>query len=358
MRPLVNDQQELNFWLRHVHVNVITNVVVGGLVGLYVWGRPPRPGDLLLTALLVGAFGLSAALLVVPWGRILRHRLAALFVYGWGGLAVLFVAAGVLLDGGASSPLTLLFFLPLISAAMAWQPFAVVGMGVAVVSAYLVTGLADDGSAPGWMLLFGGTLVLAAMLGAANAHNRWLQVAAHAALTEQLTQLAELDGLTGCLNHRGFHHRLRAEAERALRYEHSLWLLIIDLDDFKLVNDRYGHPAGDRLLMALGEALRRATRESDLVGRIGGDEFAVASPAIDENGAVLLARRVQYEIGLVNDPAPITASVGISGFPKSTQNLDTLLHQADAAAYTAKHAGRDRVVTYGPDIDVRPTLST
>lgn len=346
MRPPAIHEHEVGFWLRHVRVNVAVSMGIGGLLALYVALTLARPGRVVLAALLVAALMGSAATLLLPWDRLVRHRLGWLTVYVWGALSLCFITAGALVDGGASSPLTLLLFLPLISAAMAWLPTAVVVMGVAVIGAYVATAVGGAQVDLDWVVLFTGTLLLAVLLCAGNARNRWKQSDAQAALADRLARLADHDSLTGCVNHRAFHERLHAEVDRALRYDQSIWLLIIDLDNFKLINDEYGHPSGDRLLRSLGDALRRATRESDVVGRIGGDEFAILSPEIDADGALLLAERVRREIERVDAPAPVTASVGVSNMPGLAHDGETLIRQADHAVYTAKRRGRDRVVMH------------
>lgn len=346
VRPLAVDDHEAHFWLRHVSVNVAVSLGIGSLLALYIALTWNQPGRLVLSTVVTAALVASSAMLLLPWRRIVRHRLGCLTVYVWAGVVLCFITAGVIVDGGADSPLTVLFFLPLISAAMAWRPPAVVVMGAAVVGGYVVSGITGGQAEPEQMILFAGVLVLAVVLCAGNARNRWQQVDAQSALADRLARLADHDSLTGCVNHRAFHERLHAEVDRVLRYGGSIWLLVIDLDEFKVVNDEYGHPGGDRLLKMLGDALRRATRESDVVGRIGGDEFAILSPGIDADGALLLAERVRHEIEQVDDPAPVTASVGVSGLPGFARDSDTLLRQADQALYAAKRTGRDRVVVH------------
>jgi len=178
---------------------------------------------------------------------------------------------------------------------------------------------------------------------------------------------ATTDGLTGLYNHRHFFERLRAEAVRARRYGFALSVIMLDLDDFKSVNDRHGHPAGDRVLRTVGEVLRAQLREDvDVPGRYGGEEFAVILPhtgplsaelAETANGAQATAERIRRAIAEVELPLPvpvdglpaqITASVGVATLPAHAVDADDLVSKADRALYKAKQVGKDRVEVYVP----------
>jgi diguanylate cyclase (GGDEF)-like protein len=185
-------------------------------------------------------------------------------------------------------------------------------------------------------------------------------------LQEQKTTIerqATTDGLTGLSNHRHFFERLRAEAVRAQRYAFSLSVIILDLDDFKRVNDRFGHPAGDRVLSTIGDVLREQVREDvDVPARYGGEEFAVilphtgpltVNPSETANGAQIIAERIRRAIAEVELPLPadgpaahITASVGVATLPAQAVDADDLVSKADQALYKAKQSGKDRVEVY------------
>jgi len=161
-----------------------------------------------------------------------------------------------------------------------------------------------------------------------------------------LARVARTDPLSGLLNRRGFDERLRVEVERAHRTFRPLSLIMLDLDRFKLVNDRHGHEAGDAALEQLGRLLGRAIRLIDSAGRIGGEEFALILPETDAEGACVLGERVRALVEswfAGHDPA-LTASVGIASFLHDGETTDELLRAADAALYAAKAAGRNRVV--------------
>jgi diguanylate cyclase (GGDEF)-like protein/excisionase family DNA binding protein len=164
---------------------------------------------------------------------------------------------------------------------------------------------------------------------------------------------AETDALTGLGNHGAFQRDLAAaiEAEVAAPSESGqLSLLMMDLDRFKAYNDRFGHPAGDALLHAVGEALYAATRSDDRVYRYGGDEFTVVLSGVDLAAAQRVAdraRRLVAAVSLERGAAPVTITVGVALFPEHGADKDALIGAADAALYTGKQAGGDRVVVPG-----------
>jgi diguanylate cyclase (GGDEF)-like protein len=160
-----------------------------------------------------------------------------------------------------------------------------------------------------------------------------------------LELLATRDPLTGVLNARTFTERLGHELDRNRRYNRPIALLYLDLDDFKAVNDRHGHPTGDAVLRLVAEATRTAVRQSDIIGRLGGDEFAVLMPETDGPVANAAATRLATNLRSVFRGTPsVTASIGVvSAFGVAT-GPDDLLRRADQAMYEAKRAGKDRVV--------------
>ena len=177
---------------------------------------------------------------------------------------------------------------------------------------------------------------------------------------------ATTDGLTGLVNHRYFWERLRDEIARAQRYETPVSLLMLDLDDFKRVNDTFGHPAGDEVLRTVGETLRAQLRHGvDVAARYGGEEFAVILPhagtpetAADlADGARASAERIRRAIAGMElpfthaDGAPehVTTSVGLAMLPAHAADADELVSKADQALYEAKRRGKDRVVVFAGD---------
>lgn len=171
------------------------------------------------------------------------------------------------------------------------------------------------------------------------------------AWASQMHQLAHHDALTGLPNRLVFESKLRAALERARRSEARVALVFIDLNDFKAINDKLGHGAGDQVLVATATRLRAALRESDGVARIGGDEFVAileglpthADPEDEARGIcekLLDALAAPVQIGATLQP--IHASLGIAVFPDDAPNMDRLIHLADLAMYTAKRSGNNQ----------------
>jgi diguanylate cyclase (GGDEF)-like protein len=165
---------------------------------------------------------------------------------------------------------------------------------------------------------------------------------------QELTREASEDPLTGLRNRRRFNEDLDQAVAQARREGVTGALLMLDLDHFKLVNDTYGHPAGDRLIIEVAQALRRRTRASDVLARLGGDEFAVILPRCSPEEARLAAEAIAAAIR-EHDPRndgvePVSASIGVAMFgdrPRTTSA--SIVSEADSAMYAAKDGGRDRI---------------
>lgn len=168
----------------------------------------------------------------------------------------------------------------------------------------------------------------------------------------QLWEMAINDSLTGLHVRRYFMAKLQDEIHRTQRYKKSLSVIMGDLDQFKSVNDSYGHTAGDKVLKAVGVFLQKSVRDVDSVGRYGGEEFIMFLPETVKEAAFVLADRLRkgiLKIEIGNLP-PVTISLGIATFPDDGKNIDDLLQRADAALYTAKENGRNQVVSYSEEI--------
>jgi len=171
-------------------------------------------------------------------------------------------------------------------------------------------------------------------------------------LTKQLEVAATTDAKTGLLNAATWQSMAQHELARARREDQAAAVLIIDMDNFKLINDTYGHIAGDTALRAVADCLVRELRQYDAIGRFGGEEFVAVLSGVDELSAVAVSERVRQQIQLLeiatgDGELPMTglsASIGISCFPEHGAELEDLLHAADSALYAAKRAGRNRVV--------------
>ena len=170
------------------------------------------------------------------------------------------------------------------------------------------------------------------------------------ALHELVSEQAVTDELTGLANNRAFRDKMEKEAARATRFGHELSLLIVDLDDFKRVNDVYGHLQGDEVLRAAAAILRAESRGIDEPARYGGEEFVVALPETDHKGAVEVAERIRAQLAERVVPllegrgeVSVTASIGVATIPDDAGGVQELIAAADAALYEAKRAGKNRV---------------
>ena len=172
----------------------------------------------------------------------------------------------------------------------------------------------------------------------------------NAASVKRLEDMATTDGLTGCLNKRAFLTAMERKVTSSARFERQLSLVIADLDYFKRINDTYGHAVGDKVLQGLGEILKNAKRETDVVARFGGEEFCILCEETDMEGALLLAERIREEVQLTRfstdaGKLSVTCSLGVATYPVDAQDQSALFEAADRALYDAKKGGRNRVCT-------------
>ncbi|NOX20220.1 MAG: diguanylate cyclase [Nitrospirae bacterium] len=171
-------------------------------------------------------------------------------------------------------------------------------------------------------------------------------------LQNELSRLAKTDGLTGLYNHRMFQERLAEEILRAERYKRTLFLLMIDIDHFKQINDTYGHQAGDMVLKEVAQIIKKSVRQVDFPARYGGEEFALILPEADCENAYKVGERIRqaiqsHDFQIDNGTKiNITVSIGIACYPYDTKNKEELIKMADSALYYAKKHGRNRVCLY------------
>jgi diguanylate cyclase (GGDEF)-like protein/PAS domain S-box-containing protein len=172
-------------------------------------------------------------------------------------------------------------------------------------------------------------------------------------LIEELEYLARTDSLTGLLNRRALMKRLEYEIDRAKRYGSELSLVLCDIDNFKEINDTYGHNAGDRALRIASEVLCESLRKTDILGRYGGDEFIMILPETSLYGAENLAEKIRFTIEnadfqfIESQPARMSLSFGVTSF-SATDDIDSMVKRSDNALYRSKQAGRNKVNSIGP----------
>ena len=172
--------------------------------------------------------------------------------------------------------------------------------------------------------------------------------------TEELKKISITDSLTGLLNRRYFQERMSEEIERSRRHHLPLSLIMLDVDDFKSVNDTLGHPVGDEVLKIIARCLRTCIRTIDVAARYGGEEFTVILPQTSKADAQAIADRICSEVYRLDLPFAkadqkllLSVSLGLATYPEDAESLEELIRNADTALYAAKSQGKNRVVIYG-----------
>ncbi len=337
---------------RVIHVGtwifLFATAAIVAVTGL--WGE--RQGPILLV--LAAAVGATLVLNELVRGRIPDAGLLA--AEGATGLG--FAGLLVALTGGALSPFFFALPLVVIGAAIVVRPAITLvltaGAGVVYLVA-VIAGTATAGSLSQLAIATAGVNVMAlclvAYVGMAIGRE---QLRAR----EEVHHRATVDALTGLRTRPFLFSALDRELARSQRTGRSFCLLMIDLDDLKMINDRHGHLVGDRVLQLVGDVIRAGTRRIDTGARFGGDEFVVLLPETDATGGWVLAEKVRRgvaEAGFIADGArvPTSVSVGVATYPQDGETVGSLLECADTAMYGVKRSGRDRVAGIAV-MDVKP----
>jgi diguanylate cyclase (GGDEF)-like protein/PAS domain S-box-containing protein len=313
--------------------------LVGGLGLVYVAATWNLPNRFVLGTVFVSALVAGLVISMLPRQRIVRSRFREAFFLAWSVMDVVLIVVACSVDRGTASPIVLLFFLPVIFASMSYPMVSVVAVGVVSVLAFVVVDVAIGGSTGEYQAAFVAALGCTAVMSAWQARNHNHQ---HAALADA----SRTDPLTGCLNRRGFVERANAELSVMMRRVRHGALLVLDIDHFKPVNDRYGHAAGDELLCWVVNALGSVVRPEDAIGRLGGDEFAVLFPDIAPDDAQRSAERIGRVLA---ERAP--ASFGLAIFPQDGGTLEMLTRKADMRLYASREG---RPARAPGETDARP----
>lgn len=324
------------FWQGHVRLGVASTAAssaVGAAYCLATWSAPHRAIMLFIAALSVITCPL---ILSRPGMRAFTGPSRERWLYSWSASLLLAVIAATLLDGGARSPLVLLFAASLVFTANGFGRRGAAVMGASTIACYLVT-VAKQSPGSWQAVLMVSALIVIAATCILTAGRLLASLQEQERLTEELRIRAAHDGLTGCLNRSALIERLELEVTRAHREDRPLGLVMMDLDNFKAVNDNHGHVAGDELLAALGAELSSSIRPYDLVGRVGGDEFAIVAPSTSELELRDLADRVRRRLAAVGAAFSVDVSVGIAVLAIS-EDARMLRQRADEALYLAKRA--------------------
>jgi diguanylate cyclase (GGDEF)-like protein len=326
-----------------VPVVVLAVVLIGSFVGWDLLREAGVVGAAARVRLAGGAMVLGI-LCLVRFGLRLHYRLQALAMY----CAIYAWQAAIGAALGADSPLQLpglllvMFFsvlaLPRKGDALVNVPLAALSIPIVLPAAHSMGDVVYAAAhfANVVVLVYAATALLERMTAQSFAYRRRLQ---HEAST---------DALTGLDNRRAFENGLAREIERARRLGVALTLALIDIDHFKRINDTWGHDAGDRVLHQVAQAMRARLRRSDLVARIGGEEFALVMLGTEPPGAAIVLERLRIAIAALCVPAtggPIrcTVSMGMAEWTEDDADWHTLYKRADAALYEAKEGGRNRL---------------
>ena len=263
-----------------------------------------------------------------------------------GSFVLLFVTGAVHYWAGPAYELSALYFVPVFL--LAWFDSKALALSAAVLSSVLhaVAVLSHAEPATSLVLIVGVVLTLGlSVVGAAALSGMRTSERELAEALARERERAQRDGLTGLLNARTFTERLELELERSRRYGGGLSLLYLDLDNFKKVNDTFGHLAGDEVLRRVANAIAATVRQVDVAARLGGDEFVVLMPSTTAGDAGSAADRVHgavtASLGKTNGVTASTGLVSCGTLPKTAQ---TLITRADQAMYDAKRQGKSRVV--------------
>jgi diguanylate cyclase (GGDEF)-like protein len=324
--PLTEDHTHVRFRLRNVQAGAAISTVAASAFFVYelqTWSRPHRSVVAALYVLTVVCSAILWRLDLEPVMR--RPALRETFFLVWSAIIVGLVSIGPVTDGGAGSPLTAGLFLPLAFAALSYPLASMLAVGAMVVGAYLAIALGMGGVETPEVCFMSLALACATWMCASQARNHDLQ-------RRELGRVSRSDPLTGCLNRRGFEERFAAELGRAARSGAMVSIVLLDLDDFKRVNDEHGHAFGDELLRWAVDTMSAVVRPSDAIGRLGGDEFAILVPDAGGAETTALAERLRTALAA---RAPV--SFGVSTYPLDGVDRDGLHHRADLALYAVKH---------------------
>ena len=339
-RSLVREKQR--FWTSHIRLGYLVLTGEALFVLVYFAVTPMGPHHLVVLAVssLTFILAFSALLFVervsaMPW-RVTFSFLSTLFSG-----AVL--TAVICLDGGLDSPLVVLIALPVMSAALA-LPITEVwicGLAALVEFAFVILANLHVAVSRSEIAATSAFLVGVVVLSLGSAVYRARLERDEERLREELHRQARVDTLTGCLSHGVFYDELSIAVDRALRHDHALSLLIVDIDLFKSFNDARGHVEGDAALVRAGALIRQTSRSIDAVARIGGDEFAVILPMTDLASARTLAERIVRAFA-ESDGAELRVSVGYASLDPLEPTSQKLFRDADRGLYHAKAHGRGR----------------
>ena len=339
MHRLTRPQND-RFWRSYLTLGYALLAAESATVVAYVVGSPRGPNRPVLLAIAVAEIGVGVSGVALA-GWLSRQSWRARFILAWSVIAVVLLAYCAHLDGGLESPMLFLSALPVVYSSMALRSGAVAGVGAVTTGGIVGVGVSDPTLAiPQESLTMLAAFVLGiTCLAVLSARHRERLQADDTALTQRLAALSIRDALTGCGNQRLFHARLAEEIDRANRHQRPVSLIVCDVDLFKEFNDLHGHDVGDAALASIGAHLQEQARSSDVVARIGGDEFALLLPETSAGEAADIAVRILAP-PKSGSALPVSLSLGVAGLDPLDPTVGRLFRDADQAMYEAKALGR------------------
>jgi diguanylate cyclase (GGDEF)-like protein len=317
--PSRDHESDLELRLKTLQTGVWPTLVACAFAVAYAAATWDRPHRAVLVGMGVAAVLSAVVVQVLPMEHVAR-RWPEPFFLTWTASFVSIIAVSCVADGGTSSPLATLFFLPIAFASLSYPTRSPIAVGAMNCVAYGLVVALDPDRGPEAMV-FASALFTVTWICAWQTRN-------HDHRRAELAEISRTDDLTGTLNRRGFEARAAHELARARRTGAEVGLVLLDLDDFKMVNDTHGHQAGDDLLRWVGRTLGEALRGHDAVGRVGGDEFALL---VTDGDAQATLARVRELLA-----ARISASAGAATCPADGEDYTTLYRLADARLYVGK----------------------
>ncbi len=305
-----------------VPIGVFVSFAIIAALAVWVAATWHEAGRALMATFLVIAALTALLVALLPHERIVRSRWREPFFVSWSMANIVFITALAAGSGGTRSPATLVFFLTMVFSALSYPFTLVVVVSVSSLGAYVSLALLEQTGAaaslsPSTILVFATCLALVAFMCI------W-QARLNTRRANHLLRISRTDSLTGCLNRLGFTERFSGEVV-------GTGLVLFDLVGFKAVNDTFGHPAGDELLVWVARTLQALVRGDDAVARLGGDEFALILPGMDLAGAVAVAVRTRAALA-----ERVQATTGVAAAPDDGFAADTLVRRADERLYAAR----------------------
>jgi diguanylate cyclase (GGDEF)-like protein len=347
MGPPAGEDRRAEFWIRHIWVGVVLSDAVAALGLVYAivnWRNLPH--SIMTAAIFFAVFALSPLILLLPLRRMVDHPRGMLFFYAWSLVIFALITALALFRHIPPNSSFLLYVLALIYAGLAYPVAAVIVIGSSATASYALVSLWADTNLADVVLASGLLLATTAMC-ALIARNHWLADEDRRRYEERLRHLAFHDPLTGLVNRALFVDRVDHALATRERTQRLVAVLFVDLDDFKEINDSYGHSVGDRVLAAVADCLRGCVRAADTPGRLGGDEFAIlledlAGPQDADATADRIRAALEQPVEAHGIEVQVHASIGVAVADERIGSTDELLRAADLAMYAMKAAGKAR----------------